>query len=469
MYRNFFSKLKQCGLLSSRGNRVWLLLLILSVIACPGYAIDKDSVGDIADSLALLMNEDMVAGPVFDSGSTVDDYLMVAMKRNQGLHAAYNKWVADLKKSDYAGSLPDPVFNYAYFLENVETRLGPQEHRLGIRQSFPWFGTLGTKRDMAFAGAQVSYQKFQAKKYELFFKVKQAYYDYYYLGRDIELTGENLELLKFWESMARSKYKVGLKQHPDVIKAQVELGKLEDHLLTLRDQTRTKMAELRALLNLPDSVVLPIPQALAVVELPLEEDSVKAVIKENNPNIRASEWMVERSRAGEKLAGKESRPSFAIGVDYIMTGEAVNPSTPESGKDPLMIGGSISLPIWFGKNSAKRKEARALRRASEYTRQELENNLMSYTERVLFEYSDALRKTKLYRGGLVVKAEQSLNAIYAAYQAGTTDFLNVLDAQRQLLDFQLTAARERTRLAGKFARLEMLSGMDLNDYLRSNQ
>ena len=40
------------------------------------------------------------------------------------------------------------------------------------------------------------------------------YIDYY--RRDY---AENMELVKFWESVASAKYKVGLKKHPDIIKA----------------------------------------------------------------------------------------------------------------------------------------------------------------------------------------------------------------------------------------------------------
>jgi len=371
-----------------------------------------------------------------------------------------------LKESDYAGSLPDPMFTFGYFVEHVETRVGPQEQRFGLRQSFPWFGTLSTKEDMVFAISQASYQRFQAAKFELFYNIKEAYYDYYFLGQELQITSENIELLKFWESVAQSKYKVGLRKHPDVIKAQVELGKLEDHLLTLQEQKKPKMARLRSLLNMPNNFKLPMPRSISVVEMPLSEDSVITIVTQRNPGIKAMQHIVESERAGKRLAGKQAMPSFSIGVDYIQTGEAINPEMAESGKDPWMIGAGISLPIWFGKNNARKKEAEARNRVAEYNLQDSENQLIAFTERLLFEYSDALRKTRLYRDGLVLKAEQSLNAIYAAYQAGETDFLNVLDAQRQLLDFQLTVAREQTKLATKLAQLEMLSGTELRTDLK---
>ncbi len=444
---------------------VWLSVFVLFWAGSVQTAA-KSEMRSTADSLTSVLDTIPESIPSFDSTSTLDYYLAVAMERSPRLRSAYNSWIADLKKSDHVGALPDPMFNYAYFIENVETRVGPQEQRFGVRQSFPWFGTLGVKEEMTFAMSQASYQRFEAAKYELYYDVKAAYYDYYFLGQDLQITSENLELLKFWESVAQSKYKVGLKPHPDVIKAQVELSKLEDHLQTLQEQVEPKMARLRALLNLPESVHIRVPQSISVEEVPLVEDTMIAVITRHNPNLRALERMVESKRAGERLAGKQTMPSFSIGVEYIQTGEAINPDMAESGKDPWMIGASISLPIWFGKNSARKREAEARRRVAEYNLHDSENQLVAMTELLLFEYSDALRKTRLYRDGLVPKAEQSLNAIYAAYQAGETDFLNVLDAQRQLLDFQLTVAREQARLATKRAQLEMLSGTELSNYLQ---
>ena len=70
----------------------------------------------------------------------------------------------------------------------------------------------------------------------------------------------------------------------------------------------------------------------------------------------------------------------------------------------------------------------------------------------------------MYRDGLVPKAEQSLNVSFAAYQAGETDFLNLLDAQRQLLDFQLALDRARTNAAIRQAELEVITGHDFKDF-----
>jgi outer membrane protein TolC len=398
----------------------------------------------------------------FDPQGGLEHYLTYAALNNPGLKAAFYRWKAALEKTGYVSALPDPMLSYGYFIENVETKVGPQNQRFSFKQSYPWFGTLGKRGEAAFEAANAAYQKFQSEKLKLYYRVKSAYYDYYYLGREIQLTKDNMELLKYWESVARTKFKAGLKRHPDVIKAQVELGKLEDKLRTVEEKVAPTVARLRAALNLPDSVSLPVPTEVVITGAPeLDRDSVLAEVLANNPDLKSIAHLIQKEEAQVSLAKKASYPNFTFGVDYIETGSASNPATPGSGKDPWMFNVSVNLPLWFGKNKARRNEARARYRMAQDNFREATNQLRAFTERVLFEYEDAQRKIKLYRDGLIPKAEQSLNASYTAYQAGEDDFLSLLDAQRLLLDFELKLELARTVSAKKLAELEMITGHEL--------
>lgn len=393
----------------------------------------------------------------------LDDYLSYAAVQSPALQAAYYRWRAQVEKTGYTGALPAPMISYTYFIENVETRVGPQEQRISLRQAFPWFGTLGARKDIASEAANAAYETFQSEKLKLFYEIKAAYYEYYYLGRDLAITRANLELLTFWESITRAKYRVALKQHPDVIRIQVELGKMEDRVRTIENMMDPAAARLRAALNLPDSVQLPVPADIDINETELDRERLMRDVLVNNPDLKSLVHVINKEHAASRLAGKLSRPSFTVGVDYIQTGEAIDPAMIDSGKDPWMVSVGISVPIWFGANKARKQEAEANRRMAEYSYADAQNQLRAFTEKVSFDFDDALRKTRLYRDGLVPKAEQSLNANYTAYQAGETDFLNLLDAQRQLLDFQLQYERSKSDLAIRRAQLEMLAGKDLKE------
>lgn len=435
-----------------------LLLLILST-QVRAELVAKPQV----DSLLKVYSSNDHENLTFDSVTTLSDYLSQASRRSPSLRQAFFNWQASLEKSGYAGALPDPVLSYSYYFENVETRVGPQEQKFSLMQKIPWFGTLGSKKEIASQGANIAYRKYQSEKLKLYYRVKSAYYDFYFLGRKIDLTHENLELMKFWESVTRTKYKVALKRHSDVIKAQVELGMLEDQLQSLKNRVQPTAARLREALNLPWSVVLPIPTSIDIDETSLERDSILIYAVKNNPDLKATEHLIEKERSALNLAGKSSLPSFTFGVNYIQTGPSLNPSMNESGKDPWMASVGINLPVWFGKNNSKKKEARANLLKAQYRRADAKNQLEAMVERILFEHMDALRKVRLYRDGLIPKGEQALNAGYTAYQAGELDFLNVLDAQRQLLKFQLEYERALSS-SGKYrAEIDLITGNDKSD------
>jgi outer membrane protein TolC len=396
-----------------------------------------------------------------DALLSLDEVLAYAAVESPALESAFYAWQAELERSGYADSLPTPAVNFGWFIRSVETRVGPQKGRISFRQSFPWFGTLEAKKDQASEGAEAAFRRYQSEKLKLFYSVKSAYYDYYYLGREIALTRESFELMEFWESVARTRYKVALRQHPDILKAQVELGKLEDRMLTLEERIKPTVARIRALSNLPESVDLPMPTEIEADETDLDRDSIVQEALANNPDLKSLAHLMEQKRLGQRLADKASRPGFSVGLDYIATGAAVSPTVPQSGKDAWIVNVGIDLPLWFGSNDARKAEAAAKVRAAASSYRDAQNRLEAFVEQLIFEYSDALRKMKLYRDGLVPKAEQALNTSYTAYQAAEADFLYVLDAQRELLAFELERERARSDLATHRAEIEMVIGKGL--------
>jgi len=430
-------------------------------------ASEKDDAVALAGEIGSGYAESMAAK--LGSGASLSDFLIYGALNNPGLKAAYYNWVSKLEKVAVVSGLPDPTVSYGYFIENVETRVGPQNQRFGIQQSIPWFGTLGKRGDAAFESAQAAYQDYQSEKLRLFYSITRAYNDYYYLGRNIEIATDNLDLLKLWESVATTKYKAGISPYADLIKIQVELGKLDDQLTSLEEMKRPMEYKLRSVLDLPDSIPMPVPTSIANGEFIVERDSVTIWALQHNPNLNALNHLLSKEEIEISLANKARLPNFRLGVDYIETGEAINPGLAESGKDPWMVSISLNVPIWFGKNNARVRQAQARRDAAENRLADSRNQIEAYISRVLFEYEDAVRKISLYEDGLIPKAEQSLNASYTAYQSGESDFLNLLDAQRELLEFQLNLERARTDASTKHAEIEMIIGKDISNSISKSQ
>lgn len=436
------------------------LMGVLVAGSTSAFASEPDDLDAMARRLEEGYSAQNVVAPEAGEALDLDQYIHIAQVNSNGLRASFYRFKAAVEKLGYAGAWADPRFSWGYFVENVETRVGPQEHRLSLSQGLKWPGKLDAKDDMAIETARAAYRRFQAEQLRVTYRVKKAYYQYYLLRRNIELTKENVELLRFWESVVRTRYSVGLQKHPDLIKAQVEWGILEDQLAGLQDQKRAIATMLLAELNWPEYVELPWPGQPLLELQSFDEDSVTVQILRDNPDLLALEHLIEKEHAGQRLASTASYPDFNVGMTYIVTGEAANPLMDESGKDPWMLSASVNLPLWFGQNNARKKEAKARYRAAKYHREDAADRLEMQVSRILWEYRDGRRQLALYRDQLIPQTEQLLNATFASYQSEEHDFLTLLQAQRQLLKFQLAKDKALVRAATKEAQLLMLMGYE---------
>lgn len=180
-------------------------------------------------------------------------------------------------------------------------------------------------------------------------------------------------------------------------------------------------------------------------------------LRQSNPDLMRLQTMADKAGISAELARKNGFPDITLGVSVIDTRDAMS-DVPDSGKDPVMATISVNLPIWRGKYRAQRREALYRQRAFEARRDDKAESLSADAALALYHYDDAGRKLKLYRDTLIPKAKQSLRVAQQAFQAGNAEFLNLIDAQRLLLDFQLEVAKARAEQHTRFAELQMLRG-----------
>ena len=396
--------------------------------------------------------------PALGAGATLRDYLEYAALNNPGLEAAFYRWQAALEQIPQARALPDPTFTYRYYIREVETRVGPQRQAFGLHQRFPWPSKLYHQAGAAAEAARSAHARYEAAKVHLFYRVKHAYYEYYYLKRAIDLVRENRDLVRYLEAVARRRYEVAAARYPDVIRAQVELGKLDDRLRTLEDLRQPMASHLNAALGRPTREPLPWPKEVPHEAPATDDEELLAWLREHNPELEALRHEIGRAEQGIRLAEQNYYPDVTVGVDHIQTDEALMPAVRDSGKDPVVAMFSVALPVWYEKYDAALREARARHWDAIRSRDERENVLAAEVRMVLYRVRDAERKVDLFRDTLVPKARQSLKATEAAFRAGNANFVDLVDAERVLLEFQLSQERALTDQAQHVARLEMLVG-----------
>ncbi|HUU10255.1 MAG TPA: TolC family protein [Phycisphaerae bacterium] len=389
-------------------------------------------------------------------------YLEYAALNNPGLESAFLGWKAALERVPQARTLPDPRFTYRYFIREVETRVGPQRQSFGISQMFPWFGTLELQGSVAMEAAHAARQRYEAEKLTLFYRVKDAYYEYYYLARAIGVVRENRDLLTYLEGVVRTRYKVAAAGHPDVIRAQVELGRLDDRFRTAESLRGPLAARLNAALGRAIDTPVPWPASPPPREpVAATDDEILGWLREASPELKALEFEVAGRRKAIDLAKKGYYPDVTLGVDYIDTRDAVMPGVGDSGRDPVVAMLSVNIPLWYEKYAAGVREAEARHWAALKHRLDRENTLGGEVKMVLYRFRDAERKMNLYRDTLLPKARQSLKATEASFRTGQATFTDLVDAERVLLEFSLAYERALADHAQRLAELEMLVGREI--------
>ncbi|HEY5621603.1 MAG TPA: TolC family protein [Pontiella sp.] len=389
---------------------------------------------------------------------TLQAALHYGEQNNPQLRAAFNYWKAAEQQIAVQKTLPDPTLSYGYYFESVETRVGPQEQSFGLMQRIPAFGKLSAMKAIAEETAHAAEQRYNSRRLNLQQAVTRAYAELYYLHRNRAITEDRIQLVRDLEEVARTRYKSGSPMAP-IMQAQVELGRLEDRLNSLQDMLQPAEARLNALLNQPIDTPLSIDNTLPYQRVDLKADTLSDRLTRTSPELMELEARIRQGESSVKLAQRNRLPDFMLGVTYIDTDEA-SMAVSDSGKDPVIGTIGITLPVWFGKNRARIESAEHARIAAHLELENREQTLDADIRQTLFKLRDADRKISLYRDSLVPKARQSLEVTRQGYEAGNMEFINLIDAERVLLEFELE--RERALADHLIARAELsrLSGID---------
>ena len=137
---------------------------------------------------------------------TLHGYVLYALENSAKLRGSFAAYQAALKKRPQVTALADPRLTYGYFLRSVETRVGAQQHRLGLSQAFPWFGTLALRGDEADFEARAAFYRFLSLKNELVFDVAKTYAELVYLHATVRIAEETLQLVQSWEKVLQGPF-----------------------------------------------------------------------------------------------------------------------------------------------------------------------------------------------------------------------------------------------------------------------
>ncbi|HMQ21571.1 MAG TPA: TolC family protein, partial [Planctomycetota bacterium] len=378
------------------------------------------------------------------------------------LRSRYHQWRAALERIAQVTTLPDPVFTFAQFVEEVQTRTGPQERRYGLSQTFPWFGKLDLRGRVASLEAEELWQGVQSTRLEVTRDIAVAYYEYGYLSQALRITRESLDLLQQLDPVVQRRIASGTAGQEDLLRLQVEVGKLSNELASFESVQASLSSRLASAMSWPEPEALPLPELREPGPSPLAADgqSVDALVDRAttlNPRLVRLRESIRKNERARELAGLARWPDATLGLDYFETGSALTP-TLGSGDDPVALRLMFNLPIWGKKYAAAEREADQQIDANRFALLDASLVMRADLEYAAFQLADAARQVSLYRDSLLPRASESLNVTRASYRAGRATLLDVIDSERARLQFEIAYWRACRDQFQSHARLEAIVG-----------
>ncbi|MBI5093297.1 MAG: TolC family protein, partial [Candidatus Hydrogenedentes bacterium] len=259
----------------------------------------------------------------------------------------------------------------------------------------------------------------------------------------------------------------------------------------------TLAAALNQELGREASAELPFPQDAALPPSPPPAPIIEARLRTKNPDLEAAEHLIEGQRKDIELAKKARYPEIAVGMAYgfkrdmkqrrglsegldalnagrklyadptskmytdILVDATRNRVFQESENvdDEIMLTLKMNLPIYHKRIKAGIEQAQIMEKSVRQRQAQQTLTLGAEAQMALNKYLDGARRLDIYRGTLIPKAKLTYDTIQSSYTTGAdVVFLDLLESERSLLEFQLAEAMAVRDLQTAAADLERIMG-----------
>lgn len=383
-------------------------------------------------------------------------YVALAMEDSPQLKGAFERWRSSVLQISQARKLPDPQISFGYFIQSVETRVGPQRAKLSLQQSFPWPTKLTASADAAAASARAQQNRLEALTLSIKQRVEVAYWKLWLIRETRRIHTEHLQVVRSLSESVLARLATGAATLADQQQVDLTAARLEDMLRGMDEAETTAIAELHAATGseLPRLTETAPPEPTLPDE---SEERLRQAVKAH-PFIESFGQMAESSEQMARAKNAERYPNFSLGADWIIVGEARMPGVADSGKDAFMLGGGLTIPLWQGIYSDRVAAARADASAHRAEQAAAEDHALAELEAALSSVRDAVRRAHLYESTLVPQADSAYSSVLGAYATGRGTVAQTLLAQRDLLELRSELEKARADYALGWARLESVVG-----------
>ena len=395
---------------------------------------------------------------------TLDDVERIALAANPEIAVAARRVAIAEAHVPIAGALDDPSVMYRGWGVPLSQpwNYNAAQNMFSISQTFPGSGKRAIRTSVAESGVDVSKAQLAQVRLDIQVRVRKAFSDLLLAQDELRVHDQHVDLARQAIEAARIKYAVGKVSQQDILKAQLTLTSLAEHMIRFGRDADLARARLNTLLGRDPDTPLNIQGEYAILAALPAVQKLEDLALQSRPDLVAAQQAAEQSHRERALAKKAYLPDFTVSAGYMLMQPSANM------RNAYMVEGSMNLP-WLNrrKHDAEIAEATATATGQDEELIAMRNAAFGQIQDALVEARAAQQLAHMYHDQLRPQAEATLQASVVAYENDKTDFLDLLTSQMTVVDVDLDWFQAVADFDTRMADLELATGAPLDQQQQS--
>lgn len=393
-------------------------------------------------------------------------YMMAALRENPEVKARWHAYEAAMEAVCPAGTLGDPELSINFYPKPMTQVNGKQVLSVSLMQMFPWFGAMKAAKHEKAWQAESVWQRYREGGIQLAYEVEQQWYQMLVTREKLASTRQHLQLFNDINELSLYKYKNstnGMRgtRMSDQYRLKAEQLKLEEQIESLESKLQLQREQFNLLLHRASDSPIVLPDSIVLSEMPVIE---WGEIERSHPELLSLKAQGEQYVAQEDKARRMGLPMVGLGVQYMLNQKRDDPTVmPDmDGMDMWMGMIKVTLPIYRHKIKAQRRAAELMKQNADesYLRKVdvLRSQLLGISQRA----ADVQRKIRLYQQDMDILTN-TLELMKGEYAAGTVTLSDILQTEREQLNYAFSHAEARAQYNMIVAEFEKIASVQVKN------
>src|SRR5438552_6450400 len=390
--------------------------------------------------------------------TSLRELVQEAEQKNPQIAASFHGWQASRNVPKQVSAFPETQVSVQQFSVGSPRPFAGYSNSefayigFGASQDIPYPGKRQLRARVAAHEADSMEAQTDSVRRMVVGNLKMVYFKLAYIQQTLGVLQNSDALLTQVQEASESRYRVGVGNQQDVLKAQLQHTKILQEIAHHHQEEGLLEAQIKQVLGRPQESADIVVETLTLRAFPYTAAELLQRAREQNPDVHSKQASIRQQEAKVEMAHKNFRPDFNVQYTYEHTGSQA--------RDYYMATFGIRLPN-RGRQKAELAEAQE---NQERTRQELDAESQRVFSEVQQQYvraKTAEERLKIYSDGLVPQSEATFQSALSAYQSNRQDFESLLSGFLDVFNLDLEYRNELVEHESALAELERLSGVDL--------